>query len=91
MIKGNEVDEWQPNIVMWNRYTPNITFQSPDTPIRKPKLSVIELLMYNIAALLAGVAAGFDIRLQNNVPPMSLVIGDDSSSKRGSSSQRYYL
>lgn len=76
---------------MWNRYTPNITIanlQTPETPIRKPKMSVIELLMYNIAALLAGVAVGFDIRLQNNVPSMSLVIGDDSSSRRGSS-QRF--
>lgn len=45
--------------------------------------------MYNIAALLAGVAAGFDIRLQNNVPPLSLAIGEDSSSRRGS--QRFVI
>ena len=36
--------------------------------VRKPKLSVIEVLLYNMAALLAGVAAGYDVRISNVSP-----------------------
>lgn len=34
----------------------------------KPKLSIIELVLYNIAAMLAGVASGYDVRLSNVSP-----------------------
>jgi len=36
---------------------------------KKPKLSIIEVVLYNIAAMLAGVASGYDVRL-SNVSPM---------------------
>lgn len=36
--------------------------------VNKPKFSVIEVLVYNMAALLAGVAAGFDVRMTNISP-----------------------
>lgn len=36
--------------------------------MRRPKLSVIEILLYNMAALLAGVAAGYDVRMSNISP-----------------------
>ncbi|KAL5275164.1 MAP3K11 family protein [Megaselia abdita] len=86
LTRGNEVEDWKPNIFLWNRYTPNINIsnlQPADASIKKTKLSVVELLMYNIAALLAGVAAGFDIRTQNNIQQPS-IMGEDSSSRRGS-------
>ncbi|XP_011310598.1 mitogen-activated protein kinase kinase kinase 10 isoform X2 [Fopius arisanus] len=35
---------------------------------KKPKLGAIELLLYNIAAMLAGVATGFDVRITNVSP-----------------------
>ncbi|XP_028982097.1 mitogen-activated protein kinase kinase kinase 10 isoform X2 [Diachasma alloeum] len=35
---------------------------------KKPKLGAIELLLYNIAAMLAGVATGFDVRMTNVSP-----------------------
>lgn len=35
------------------------------TPTRKPKLSVMEMMMYNMASMLAGVAAGYDVRMSN--------------------------
>ncbi|XP_044009258.1 mitogen-activated protein kinase kinase kinase 11-like isoform X3 [Aphidius gifuensis] len=35
---------------------------------KKPKLGPIELLLYNIAAMLAGFATGFDIRMTNVSP-----------------------
>lgn len=34
----------------------------------KPKLSIIEVVLYNIAAMLAGVASGYDVRLSNVSP-----------------------
>lgn len=36
---------------------------------RKPKLSIIELVLYNIASMLAGVASGYDVR-DSNVTPL---------------------
>lgn len=74
---------------MWNRFTPNINFtnlQPADASVKKNKLSVMELFMYNIAALLAGVAVGFDIRMQNNAP---LAFGEEIASRRGS--QRFVM
>ncbi|XP_044726843.1 mitogen-activated protein kinase kinase kinase 11-like [Chrysoperla carnea] len=35
---------------------------------KAPKLSIIELVLYNMAAMLAGVAAGYDVRLSNVSP-----------------------
>ncbi|XP_012281138.1 mitogen-activated protein kinase kinase kinase 11 [Orussus abietinus] len=35
---------------------------------KKPKLSIIELVLYNIAAMLAGVATGYDVRMSNVSP-----------------------
>lgn len=35
---------------------------------KKPKLSIIELVLYNIAAMLAGVATGYDVRMSNISP-----------------------
>ncbi|XP_055644405.1 mitogen-activated protein kinase kinase kinase 11-like isoform X2 [Toxorhynchites rutilus septentrionalis] len=35
---------------------------------RKPKLSIIELVLYNIASMLAGVASGYDVRISNVTP-----------------------
>lgn len=32
------------------------------------KLSIVELVLYNMAALLAGVATGYDVRLSNVSP-----------------------
>ena len=32
------------------------------------KLSIIEVVLYNMAAMLAGVAAGYDVRLSNVSP-----------------------
>ncbi|XP_076671235.1 mitogen-activated protein kinase kinase kinase 11 isoform X1 [Andrena cerasifolii] len=36
--------------------------------MKKPKLSIIELVLYNIAAMLAGVATGYDVRMSNISP-----------------------
>ncbi|XP_015587931.1 mitogen-activated protein kinase kinase kinase 11 isoform X2 [Cephus cinctus] len=35
---------------------------------KKPKLSIIELVLYNIAAMIAGVATGYDVRMSNISP-----------------------
>ncbi|XP_055909295.1 mitogen-activated protein kinase kinase kinase-like isoform X3 [Eupeodes corollae] len=59
-----------PNSCLWNRLTSNLpmpTLYSGDL-VNKPKFSVIEVLVYNMAALLAGVAAGFDVRMTNISP-----------------------
>ena len=34
----------------------------------KPKLGIVEYVLYNIAAMLAGVASGYDVRLSNVSP-----------------------
>ncbi|XP_018054919.1 PREDICTED: mitogen-activated protein kinase kinase kinase 11-like isoform X1 [Atta colombica] len=36
--------------------------------MKKPKLSIVELVLYNIAAMLAGVATGYDVRMSNISP-----------------------
>ncbi|KAK7047963.1 hypothetical protein SK128_023200, partial [Halocaridina rubra] len=38
---------------------------TPETKGQQPKFSPLELLVYNIAAILASVAAGYDVRLSN--------------------------
>ncbi|XP_058062388.1 mitogen-activated protein kinase kinase kinase 11-like [Anopheles bellator] len=35
---------------------------------RKPKLSIIELVLYNMASMLASVASGYDVRVSNVTP-----------------------
>lgn len=35
---------------------------------RKPKLSIVELVLYNMASMLAGVASGYDVRMSNVSP-----------------------
>lgn len=35
---------------------------------RKPKLSITELVLYNMASMLAGVATGYDVRISNVSP-----------------------
>ena len=35
---------------------------------RNPKMGAIEVLLYNMASMLAGVAAGYDVRLSNVSP-----------------------
>lgn len=32
---------------------------------KKPKFSIVEMVLYNMAAMLAGVASGYDVRLSN--------------------------
>lgn len=59
-----------PNPYVLSRFTSNIPMPTLYTgdAVRKPKLSVIEVLLYNMAALLAGVAAGYDVRVSNVSP-----------------------
>lgn len=48
---------------------PMPTLYSSDTgPQRKPKLSIIELVLYNMASMLASVASGYDVRVSNVTP-----------------------
>ncbi|XP_043661180.1 uncharacterized protein LOC122625234 [Drosophila teissieri] len=74
------MDDWRPGATnmpimspspyLLSRFTSNVplpTLYAGDSA-RKPKLSVIELLLYNMASLLAGVAAGYDVRMSNVSP-----------------------
>ncbi|XP_050329500.1 uncharacterized protein LOC126759017 isoform X3 [Bactrocera neohumeralis] len=67
-----------PNPYLLSRFTSNIpmpTLYAGDA-VRKPKLSVIEVLLYNMAALLAGVAAGYDVRISNVSPVHPMLLSD---------------
>uniref|UniRef100_W8BW88 mitogen-activated protein kinase kinase kinase n=1 Tax=Ceratitis capitata TaxID=7213 RepID=W8BW88_CERCA len=67
-----------PNPYLLSRLTSNIpmpTLYAGDA-VRKPKLSVIEVLLYNMAALLAGVAAGYDVRISNVSPVHPVLLSD---------------
>ncbi|XP_019867586.1 mitogen-activated protein kinase kinase kinase 9 isoform X2 [Aethina tumida] len=44
------------------------TLYSTDGQRIKPKWGIVELVLYNIAAMLAGVASGYDVRLSNVSP-----------------------
>lgn len=35
---------------------------------RKPKLSIVEVVLYNMASMLASVASGYDVRMSNVSP-----------------------
>nr|XP_044248657.1 uncharacterized protein LOC123002497 [Drosophila takahashii] len=76
----SKMDDWRPGATnmpimspspyLLSRFTSNVplpTLYAGDSA-RKPKLSVIELLLYNMASLLAGVAAGYDVRMSNVSP-----------------------
>lgn len=78
--QGNNKEDWRPGATnmpimspspyLLSRFTNNVplpTLYAGDSA-RKPKLSVIELLLYNMASLLAGVAAGYDVRMSNVSP-----------------------
>ena len=52
--------------------------------IRKPKLSIIEVLLYNMASLLAGVAAGYDVRMSNISPVHPSLLSEVAALKTGS-------
>lgn len=41
------------------------TGNTPETKGLQPKFTTLEVLVYNIAAVLASVAAGYDVRLSN--------------------------
>ncbi|XP_030379271.1 uncharacterized protein LOC115627670 [Scaptodrosophila lebanonensis] len=59
-----------PSPYLLSRFTTNVplpTLYAGDA-VRKPKLSVIEVLLYNMASMLAGVAAGYDVRMSNVSP-----------------------
>lgn len=46
----------------------NFYFTGSNESKVKPKLSSIELVLYNIAAMAASVAIGYDVRLSNVSP-----------------------
>ncbi|XP_075154578.1 mitogen-activated protein kinase kinase kinase slipper isoform X1 [Haematobia irritans] len=75
---GPNLPIMSPNPYLLSRFTSNIpmpTLYAGDA-IRKPKLSVIEVLLYNMAALLAGVAAGYDVRMSNVSPFHPTLLSD---------------
>ncbi|XP_030564616.1 uncharacterized protein LOC115765266 isoform X3 [Drosophila novamexicana] len=78
--QGNSKEDWRPGPAnmpimspspyLLSRFTSNVplpTLYAGDSA-RKPKLSVIELLLYNMGSVLAGVAAGYDVRMSNVSP-----------------------
>lgn len=75
---GPNLPIMSPNPYLLSRFTSNIpmpTLYAGDS-VRKPKLSVIEVLLYNMAALLAGVAAGYDVRMSNISPVHPTLLSD---------------
>lgn len=50
-----------------NNVVPMPTLYSSDGQ-RKPKLTLVELVLYNMASMLAGVASGYDVRISNVLP-----------------------
>lgn len=48
---------------------PTLYSGTSSDPIRpRPKPSIIEMVLYNMAAMLASFAAGYDVRLSNVTP-----------------------
>lgn len=37
---------------------------------KKPKMGIVELVLYNMASFLASFATGYDVRISNVVPPV---------------------
>ncbi|KAH0808905.1 hypothetical protein GEV33_013887 [Tenebrio molitor] len=64
-------EDWGPEYPIPGTVRHNVpipTLYSADGQRLKPKLSIVELVLYNIAAMLAGVASGYDVRLSNVSP-----------------------
>lgn len=49
-------------------YTNGLHEGTPTRGSKGPKLSIVEMVLYNMAAMLAGFAAGYDVRLSNISP-----------------------
>lgn len=64
-----DVIKYTSNLLNWksNSYYLNVFYPLSGQRL-KPKLSIVELVLYNIAAMLAGVASGYDVRLSNVSP-----------------------
>ncbi|XP_017782387.1 PREDICTED: mitogen-activated protein kinase kinase kinase 11-like isoform X2 [Nicrophorus vespilloides] len=64
-------EDWGPEYPIPGSIRHNVpmpTLYSADGLKLKPKLGIVELVLYNIAAMLAGVASGYDVRLSNISP-----------------------
>nr|CAI5818223.1 unnamed protein product [Callosobruchus analis] len=64
-------EDWGPEYLIPGTIRPNVpipTLYTADGQRLKPKFSIVELVLYNIAAMLAGVASGYDVRLSNVSP-----------------------
>ncbi|KAJ8944353.1 hypothetical protein NQ318_011485 [Aromia moschata] len=64
-------EDWGPEYPIPGTLRHNVpipTLYSADGQRLKPKFSIVELVLYNIAAMLAGVASGYDVRLSNVSP-----------------------
>ncbi|XP_066252787.1 mitogen-activated protein kinase kinase kinase 11-like isoform X3 [Euwallacea similis] len=64
-------EDWGPEYPIAGSVRHNIpmpTLYNAEGQRLKPKLSIVELVLYNIAAMLAGVASGYDVRLSNISP-----------------------
>ncbi|XP_030745564.1 mitogen-activated protein kinase kinase kinase 11-like isoform X3 [Sitophilus oryzae] len=64
-------EDWGPEYPIAGAVRHNIpmpTLYNAEGQRLKPKLSIVELVLYNIAAMLAGVASGYDVRLSNISP-----------------------
>ncbi|XP_018579524.1 mitogen-activated protein kinase kinase kinase 11 isoform X3 [Anoplophora glabripennis] len=64
-------EDWGPEYPIPGAIRHNVpipTLYSADGQRLKPKFSIVELVLYNIAAMLAGVASGYDVRLSNVSP-----------------------
>ncbi|CAG9860928.1 unnamed protein product [Phyllotreta striolata] len=70
-IDYTPAEDWGPEYPIPGIVRPNVpipTLYSADGQRMKPKFSIVELVLYNIAAMLAGVASGYDVRLSNVSP-----------------------
>ncbi|KAK9891653.1 hypothetical protein WA026_015621 [Henosepilachna vigintioctopunctata] len=64
-------EDWGPEYPIPGTIRHNVPFPtlySAEGQRSKPKLGIVELVLYNIAAMLAGVASGYDVRLSNVAP-----------------------
>ncbi|XP_044749944.1 mitogen-activated protein kinase kinase kinase 10-like [Coccinella septempunctata] len=64
-------EDWGPEYPIPTTIRHNVPFPtlySGEGQRAKPKLGIVELVLYNIAAMLAGVASGYDVRLSNVSP-----------------------
>ncbi|XP_060532516.1 mitogen-activated protein kinase kinase kinase 11 isoform X2 [Cylas formicarius] len=64
-------EDWGPEYLIPGGFRHNVpmpTLYNAEGQRLKPKLGIVELVLYNIAAMLAGVASGYDVRLSNVSP-----------------------